>query len=66
MQSLLIAGIGTVRTVAKKYCLWCNSYTNEFQEVRHVHDIIFRGCESCVERVVTEVVKGNRDGKHAA
>ncbi len=66
MLSLLTAGIGMVRTVANKYCVWCNSYTKEFEEVRHIHDIIFSGCKSCVKRVCDELQREKSNGKHAA
>ena len=68
MLSLLTAGIGMVRTVAKQYCLWCDAKigVEGLCWLVHRHNVVFRGCYKCTQLMIEELGKDRADGKHAA
>ena len=72
MLSLLTAGIGMVRTVAKKICFYCGSKNaeNNMREFRVKHDVAWYGCYDCSKKLSDELYwknwKGKPNGKHAA
>lgn len=72
MQSLLTAGIGMVRTVAKKICFYCGSKNaeNNMCDFRVQRDVVWYGCYDCARKLSDELYgknwKGKSNGKHAA